>query len=97
MLFSRFFFPHITFCLPQGTGLQSCLGFPLPGNEVPLFTVSNHGEVEDDDFGALWVRILTDDHVWIDCPGFFVNPGEIFDGECPAPGKNESSLAGMSP
>ncbi len=69
----------------QELGLQSCMGFPLPGNEIPLLTVI-HDDV--DAWQTDWIRVLTDDNVWIECPGFTVDNSQFISLECPAPAKN---------
>lgn len=68
----------------QESGLQSCLGFPLPSNEIPVLTVNHEGE---EAWGPDWIRVLTDDNMWIECPDFLIDNSTSVSLECPAPDK----------
>ena len=63
----------------QGPDLQACLGFPLPGGDVPSFTVFHDG---GDAWGPNWIRFLLDDSTWVQCPGFDIDNANTTTSDC---------------
>ncbi len=63
----------------QDSYLQACLGFPLPGGDVPSFTVFHEGV---DAWAVEWIRFLLDDSTWVECPGFYIDVATTTTSDC---------------